>query len=241
MRPDRVLLSLPGPEGRSTKISILRWPNSTCLTSAPELKLERPPLSGDGSCWPTSIPPVVPQPTARRTSPARSDRCVSGSGDWNRCVGARLQTQPQVGRDVFRRGAPEPIQVDRKSFQSRLFDLLAAYGQHLSRRTRSSIRSNPSCCIRSKAALERLSQMIGRLPVWTCGRNSCRLRSDRVPAVSSGALSAAQRSRHIRRELELGQARLSISGRNAVSSRSIFALPATDWHRVTADDFIPSA
>jgi segregation and condensation protein A len=85
-----------------------------------------------------------------------------------RQAGARLQSQPQVDRDVFKRGAPEPIQIDRKSvFNLGLFDLLAAYGQHLSRQDQKLYTIEPFMLHSVETALERLSQMIGRLPGWT--------------------------------------------------------------------------
>jgi segregation and condensation protein A len=83
-------------------------------------------------------------------------------------AGARLQGLPQLGRDVFARGMPEPIVIDRKSiFDLGLFDLLAAYGQHLSRHERQLYTIEPFMLHSVETAIERLSQMIGRLPVWT--------------------------------------------------------------------------
>jgi len=83
-------------------------------------------------------------------------------------AGARLQSLPQLGRDVFARGMPEPIVIDRKSiFELGLFDLLAAYGQHLSRHEKQLYTIEPFMLHSVETAIERLSQMIGRLPVWT--------------------------------------------------------------------------
>jgi segregation and condensation protein A len=83
-------------------------------------------------------------------------------------AGARLQGLPQLGRDVFARGMPEPIVIDRKSiFELGLFDLLAAYGQHLSRHEKQLYTIEPFMLHSVETAIERLSQMIGRLPVWT--------------------------------------------------------------------------
>src|SRR5258707_12034182 len=45
-------------------------------------------------------------------------------------AGARLMARPLLGRDVFRRGAPEGIPVVRhKVYDSTLFELLKAYGE----------------------------------------------------------------------------------------------------------------
>lgn len=85
-----------------------------------------------------------------------------------RQVGARLFAQPQIDRDFFRRGAPEPVQIDRKSvFSLGLFDLLAAYGQYLARQDQKLYTIEPFMLHSVETAIERLSQMIGRLPGWT--------------------------------------------------------------------------
>jgi segregation and condensation protein A len=85
-----------------------------------------------------------------------------------RQAGARMLALPQVDRDVFKRGAPEPVQVERKSvFDLGLFDLLAAYGQHLARQDQKLYTIEPFMLHSVETALERLSQMIGRLPGWT--------------------------------------------------------------------------
>ena len=85
-----------------------------------------------------------------------------------RQAGARLQGLPQLGRDFFPRGAPEPIVVDRKSvFSLGLFDLLAAYGQHLAQRENQPYTIEPFMLHSVEGAIERLSRMIGRLPGWT--------------------------------------------------------------------------
>lgn len=85
-----------------------------------------------------------------------------------RQAGARLQGLPQLGRDFFERGAPEPIVIDRKDiFTLGLFDLLATYGQHLSRHERQLYTIEPFMLHSVETAIERLSKMIGRLPMWT--------------------------------------------------------------------------
>jgi segregation and condensation protein A len=82
--------------------------------------------------------------------------------------GARLFGLPQLGRDFFPRGRPEPIVVERRNvFTLTLFELLSAYGQHLAQRDRELYTIEPFMLHSVEAALERLSKMIGRLPVWT--------------------------------------------------------------------------
>ncbi len=83
-------------------------------------------------------------------------------------AGAKLMAQPMLGRDVFARGMPEPVAVSRKDvFDTALFDLLSAYGEYLARRDKQLYTIEPFMLLSVEAAIERLSQMIGRLPGWT--------------------------------------------------------------------------
>jgi segregation and condensation protein A len=83
-------------------------------------------------------------------------------------AGARLVALPQLGRDVFARGAPEPVVIDRVSvFPLTLFELLAAYGQAVRAREAGLYTIEPFLLHSVEQAIERLSQMIGRLPGWT--------------------------------------------------------------------------
>ena len=107
--------------------------------------------------------------------------------------GQRLQSQPQLGRDLFQRGMPEPIVVDRKSiFDLTLFDLLAAYGQHLARKDRQLYTIEPFMLHSVETAIERLSQMIGRLPQWT-------LLSQFLPAIDAERVSSGEQRRLVGR------------------------------------------
>ena len=107
--------------------------------------------------------------------------------------GQRLQSQPQLGRDLFPRGMPEPIVVDRKSiFDLSLFDLLAAYGQHLSRKDRQLYTIEPFMLHSVETAIERLSQMIGRLPQWT-------LLSQFLPPIDAERVTSGEQRRLVGR------------------------------------------
>src|SRR5277367_5430604 len=49
-------------------------------------------------------------------------------------AGARLMARPQLGRDVFRRGAPEGVPIVKHAqYEATLFELLKAYGEGRSR------------------------------------------------------------------------------------------------------------
>ena len=108
-------------------------------------------------------------------------------------AGVSLQARPQLGRDVFARGMPEPIVIDRKSvFDLGLFDLLAAYGQHLARHDQQLYTIEPFMLHSVETAIERLSQMIGRLPTWT-------LLSQFLPHIDPARISSGEQRRLVGR------------------------------------------
>jgi segregation and condensation protein A len=83
-------------------------------------------------------------------------------------AGAKLMALPRLDRDVFGRGAPESIAIDRRSvFTLGLFELLAGYGQNLSRQDKSLYTIEPFALHSVEQAIERLSRIIGQLPGWT--------------------------------------------------------------------------
>lgn len=83
-------------------------------------------------------------------------------------AGARLVARDRLGRDVFRRGAPEGLRTVRKAvWQAEIYDLIAAYG-------RVSARTRPVLHIVSRrpvmtleAAIERVSRLVGERIDWT--------------------------------------------------------------------------
>jgi len=110
-----------------------------------------------------------------------------------RQAGAWLNALPQLGRDFFKRGAPEPVVVSRRStFSATLFELLAAYGQHLSRHETGPYTIEPFMLHSVESAIERLSQMIGRLPGW-------RLLSQFLPSYDPKLVTGGEQRRLIGR------------------------------------------
>ena len=108
-------------------------------------------------------------------------------------AGAKLLALPRVGRDVFVRGAPEPIVIERHSvFDLKLFELLALYGQHLVRRDTERYTIEPFMLHSVEQAIERLSQMVGRLPGWT-------LLSQFLPSYEAAAAGAGEQRRLVGR------------------------------------------
>jgi segregation and condensation protein A len=84
-----------------------------------------------------------------------------------RDAGARLLGRDCLGRDVFRRGAPEGLRLVRKSaWQVQLYDLIAAYGS-IRARTEPAIHVIAKRPVLSlEEALHRLQRMIGMTVDW---------------------------------------------------------------------------
>jgi segregation and condensation protein A len=82
-------------------------------------------------------------------------------------AGARLMARPQLGRDVFVRGAPEGIPVvSRIVWEVSLYDLLKAYGEQRSRAGAQVLEIRAAELFSMEEALERLSRLVGHIPDW---------------------------------------------------------------------------
>ncbi len=83
-------------------------------------------------------------------------------------AGVRLMARPLLGKDVFRRGAPEGLRVVATPvYTATLYELLRAYGDQRGRKQPSLLRIMPSELYSMEAALERLTSILGRMPDWT--------------------------------------------------------------------------
>jgi segregation and condensation protein A len=130
-------------------------------------------------------------------------------------AGARLMGLPRLGRDMLIRGAPEPIAVDRRNvFTLMLFDLLAAYGQHVARHDKALYTIEPFMLHSVETAIERLSQMIGRLPKWT-------LLSQFLPSYDASRVETGEQRRLVGRSAVAATfgATLELAKRGVVSIR----------------------
>jgi segregation and condensation protein A len=82
-------------------------------------------------------------------------------------AGAALMALPQLGRDVFSRGAPEGIpRIDRPVYRLSLYDLLAAYGEGHRRRHASVLKIEAPVFHSLDQALARLAELVGHVPEW---------------------------------------------------------------------------
>src|SRR5579885_601345 len=82
-------------------------------------------------------------------------------------AGVRLMARPQLGRDVFARGAPEGLpRVLVPVWDVTLYDLLKAYGEGRRRKENAVLHIAPPELYSMDDALQRLSRIVGRLPDW---------------------------------------------------------------------------
>ena len=82
-------------------------------------------------------------------------------------AGARLMARPQLGRDVFARGAPEGLpRVLRPIYDATLYDLLRSYGDQRQRKEAAVLHIEPPELYSMDDALQRLSRLLGRMPEW---------------------------------------------------------------------------
>ncbi|HEX5238798.1 MAG TPA: ScpA family protein [Sphingomicrobium sp.] len=88
--------------------------------------------------------------------------------DAMREAGARLLGRDRIGRDVFRRSAPEGLRLIRKAaWQVRGFDLFAAYGVVRARTQPAMHVVHARAVMTLDEAIERVSKMIGMALEWT--------------------------------------------------------------------------
>lgn len=79
----------------------------------------------------------------------------------------KLMARPQLGRDFFARGDPEPVAIHRTNIlELSLYDLLKAYGDHKRRVEASTFAIKPTELFSIEEALERLSELLGKVPDW---------------------------------------------------------------------------
>jgi segregation and condensation protein A len=88
--------------------------------------------------------------------------------DSMREAGEKLLVLPRLGRDVFRRGAPEGMEVVRTAvYEVSLYDLLKAYGDNRRRATGSHLTIEASQLYSLGDAIERLGGVMGEVGDWT--------------------------------------------------------------------------
>lgn len=81
---------------------------------------------------------------------------------------ARLANRNRLDRDIFARGAPEPLQIVKRSeFTATLYDLLSAYAARRQERAIAVVHVRPRQVWSLQEAREILTRMIGQIAEWT--------------------------------------------------------------------------
>nr|WP_244641405.1 ScpA family protein [Tianweitania populi] len=81
---------------------------------------------------------------------------------------ARLVNRDRLGRDVFARGAPEALEMDRSvTFEASLYDLLAAYAVQRQRQAVSNVQIAARGVWSLQDARDLLVRMVGRSGQWS--------------------------------------------------------------------------
>ena len=115
---------------------------------------------------------LLPEPEGADEEPGGAEMAAALAFQLQRLeairgVGARLMARPQLGRDLFARGAPEALDVEKTPvLEVSLYDLLKAYGEHRRRQETSTLTIRPLDLYSLEDALTRLSSLLGSLPDW---------------------------------------------------------------------------
>jgi len=85
-----------------------------------------------------------------------------------RQVAEQLLNRPQLGRDVFQRGQPEPIaEIKRPEWSATLYDLLSAYAGRRQTQARSFVRLPKRTVWSLAEAREALERLVGQSMDWS--------------------------------------------------------------------------
>jgi segregation and condensation protein A len=85
-----------------------------------------------------------------------------------RAAAAKLASRDRLGRDVFPRGAPEPIAaITHPRYSATLYDLLSAYADQRKRNVQRSMRVGKRAVWSLGEAREVLTRLIGSIAEWT--------------------------------------------------------------------------
>jgi segregation and condensation protein A len=105
-------------------------------------------------------------------------------------AGVRIMARPQLGRDVFGRGAPEGLpRVLVPVYEVSLYDLLKAYGEGRQRKEAAVLHIAPPELYSMDDAIARLERMLGRIRDW-CSLMSFLPPLGRDPLVRRSAIAS---------------------------------------------------
>lgn len=186
--PDQLMLVLDGFEGPLdlllilgreqkvdlTRISILQLADQY-LAFVAEARKVRLELAADYlvmAAWLAYLKSRLLIPAQEDDEPSGEDMAAALAFQLQRLeamkgVAQALFGRPRLGQDIFSRGAPEDIDIQRKSvYEVTLYDLLRAYGDHRKRQDGGVLRITPVRLYSLEDAVRRLSDLLGRMPDW---------------------------------------------------------------------------
>ena len=115
-----------------------------------------------------------------------------------RQVAEQLLNRPQLGREVFQRGQPEPIaEIKRPEWTATLYDLLSAYAGQRQKQARAYVRVPKRTVWSLAEAREAIERLIGRATDW------CVLDEYLIAYVIEPSLAATVRASSFAAMLEL--------------------------------------
>lgn len=115
---------------------------------------------------------LLPQPDEDEDAPSAPELAEALTFQLRRLesmreAGASLMVRPRLGRDFFPRGAPEGVQIVRKSvYDLSLYDLLKAYGDQRRRQDNTVLHVEASDLYSMDDAIQRLRGLMGEMKEW---------------------------------------------------------------------------
>jgi len=111
-------------------------------------------------------PPQAAEPDASELADALAQRLRNLEAI--RKAAELLVNRPRLGRDFFARGAPEAVEIARRSvYEANLYDLLAAYARQAQKHARARVRFKAREVWSLADAREALARLIGGACDWT--------------------------------------------------------------------------
>jgi Uncharacterized conserved protein len=117
---------------------------------------------------------ILPKPETKEGEPSADEMAARLRWrlqrlDAMREAAARLVAGDRLGREIFARGAPEPVNVIKiRTYKDTMYDLLTAYASERAKKLRGKdyqLRVSPVMLI--DQARERLERMFGKIPDWS--------------------------------------------------------------------------
>ncbi len=117
---------------------------------------------------------ILPQPESKEGEPTADEMAARLRWrlqrlDAMREMAARLMAGDRLGREVFQRGAPEPVNVIKlRTYKDSLYDLLQAYaGERIKKLRGKNYQLKVSPVMLIEQARERIERILGAIPDWS--------------------------------------------------------------------------